>query len=316
MKPFPPSPKPSLYQLSPEIAQAKHFGQPIVALESTVITHGLPQPQNLDLARAMETVVREGGATPATIAIMDGKVQVGLGDLELERLAMAENPRKVSLRDFGIALAKREIGGTTVAATMFVAQRQGIKVFATGGIGGVHRGNLMDVSADLTQLGRCPVMVVCAGAKAILDLPATMEYLETQGVPVIGYQADELPAFYSTSSGIKLKARVDSAEEAAQIAKAHWELGIEGGILLVVPPPAELAIEREVVEDWIGQALAQAEQDGIQGNAITPYLLEKVSAFSEGRSMQTNIALLKNNARVAAEVAGFLASGFPGKLYV
>ena len=316
MKPFQPSPKPSLYQLSPEIAQAKHFGQPIVALESTVITHGLPQPHNLNLARAMETVVREGGATPATIAIMDGKVRVGLGDLELERLAMAENPRKVSLRDFGLALAKRETGGTTVAATMFVAQKQGIKVFATGGIGGVHRGNLMDVSADLTQLGRCPVMVVCAGAKAILDLPATMEYLETQGVPVIGYQTDELPAFYSISSGIKLKARADSAEEAAQIAKAHWELGLEGGILLVVPPPADMAIEREVVEDWIGQALAQAERDGIQGNAITPYLLEKVSAFSEGRSMQTNIALLKNNARVAAEVAGFLASGFPGKRYV
>jgi len=316
MKPFQPSPKPSFYQLSPEIAQAKHFGQAIVALESTVITHGLPQPHNLELARAMETVVREGGATPATIAIMDGKVQVGLGDIELERLAMAENPRKVSLRDFGLALAKRETGGTTVAATMFVAQKQGIKVFATGGIGGVHRGNLMDVSADLTQLGRCPVMVVCAGAKAILDLPATMEYLETQGVPVIGYQTDELPAFYSTSSGIKLKARTDSAEEAAQIAKAHWELGIEGGILLVVPPPADQAIEREVVEDWIGQDLAQAERDGIQGNAITPYLLEKVSAFSEGRSMQTNIALLKNNARVAAEVAGFLASGFPGKRYV
>lgn len=308
--------KSSSYQLSHEVAQAQRFGQPIVALESTVITHGLPQPHNLELARAMEAIVRERGATPATIAIMDGKVRVGLDEFELERLAMAKDPRKVSLRDFGIALAKGEMGGTTVAATMFVAQKQGIKVFAIGGIGGVHRGNLMDVSTDLTQLGRCPVMVVCAGAKAILDLPATMEYLETQGVPVIGYQTDEMPAFYSTSSGIKLKAKADSAEEAAKIAKAHWELGIEGGILLVVPPPAELAIEREVVEDWIGQALAQAELDGIQGNEITPYLLEKVSAFSEGRSMQTNIALLKNNARVAAEVAGFLASGFPGKRYV
>lgn len=308
--------KPSVYRLSHEVEKAKRFGQAIVALESTVITHGLPQPQNLDLARAMETIIQQGGATPATIAIMDGKVHVGLTESKLEYLAFAENVRKVSLRDFGIALAKGETGGTTVAATMFVAEKQGIKVFATGGIGGVHRGNLMDVSTDLMQLGRCPVLVVCAGAKAILDLPATMEYLETQGVPVIGYQTDELPAFYSTSSGIKLKARVESAEEAAQIAKAHWDLGLQSGILLVVPPPAETAIERDVVEGWIEKALALADQDGISGNAITPFLLEHVSTLSEGRSMQTNIALLENNAKVAAEVAGFLAAGLPGKQFV
>lgn len=308
--------KPSVYQLSHEVEKAKRFGQPIVALESTVITHGLPQPQNLELARAMETIIQQGGATPATIAIMDGKVHVGLTESELEHLASAESVRKVSLRDFGIALAKGETGGTTVAATMFVAEKHGIKVFATGGIGGVHRGNLMDVSTDLMQLGRCPVLVVCAGAKAILDLPATMEYLETQGVPVIGYQTDELPAFYSTSSGIKLKARVESAEEAAQIANTHWDLGLRSGILLVVPPPAETAIERDIVESWIEKALALAKQDGVSGNAITPYLLEHVSTLSEGRSMQTNIALLENNARVAAEVAGFLAAGFPGKQFV
>ena len=308
-----PSLKSSYYLLNPEVAKAKRFGQPIVALKSTVITHGLPQPQNLELARAMESIVREGGAFPATIALMDGKVKVGLSDVDLENLAKAESPRKISLRDFGIALAKKETGGTTVAATMFVAEKQGIQVFATGGIGGVHRGNSMDVSTDLVQLGRCPVLVVCAGAKAILDLPATMEYLETQGVPVIGYKTNELPAFYSTSSGIKLKARVDFAEEAAKIAKAQWELGIKSGVLLVVPPPEELAIEHEIVEGWIELALARAEKDGIRGNAITPYLLERVSKLSEGQSLQTNIALLQNNARVAAEVAGFLAAGLPEK---
>lgn len=311
-----PSPKPTPYQLSHEVARAKRYGQPIVALESTVITHGLPKPENLELARAMEAVVREWGATPATIAILNGKVRVGLSEPDLERLAKADNPRKISLRDFGVALAKGEIGGTTVAATMFVAEKQGIRVFATGGIGGVHRGNHMDVSADLIQLGRCPVMVVCAGAKAILDLPATMEYLETQGVPVIGYQTEELPAFYSTSSGIRLNARVESPEEAAQVAREHWQLGLESGILLVVPPPENAAINRDVVDRWIEEALAQAEQDGICGNAVTPYLLERVSALSEGSSKQTNIALLKNNARVAAEVAASLATGFSKTRYI
>ena len=311
-----PSPKPTPYQLSHEVARAKRYGQPIVALESTVITHGLPKPENLELARGMEAVVREGGAVPATIAVLDGKVRVGLSEIELERLAKAESPRKISLRDFGVALAKGEIGGTTVAATMFVAEKQGLQVFATGGIGGVHRGNPMDVSADLIQLGRCPVMVVCAGAKAILDLPATMEYLETQGVPVIGYQTEELPAFYSTSSGIRLNARVESPEEAAQVAKEHWQLGLESGILLVVPPPEDVAIDRNVVERWIEDALTQAEEQGIRGNAVTPYLLERISSLSAGSSKQTNIALLKNNARVAAQVAASLAAGFPETRFI
>jgi len=193
-----------------------------------------------------------------------------------------------------------------VAATMFVAEKEGIKVFATGGIGGVHRNAPFDVSADLMQLSRCPVLVVCAGAKAILDLPATMEYLETQGVPVIGYQTNDFPAFYSTSSGMKLNLRADSAEEVAKIAETHWSLGLKSGILLVVPPPKETAIPAKEVELWVEEALRQAQVDGVHGNATTPYLLAKVNALSGGRSMKTNIALLLNNAKVAAQVAGFM----------
>ena len=294
------------FNIQHDVQQAMNFGLPIVALESTVITHGLPQPVNLQLARDMEATVRAQDATPATIALMDGSVRVGLSSEELEKLAWADNPHKVSLRDFGYALEKRLTGGTTVAATMFVAEKVGIKVFATGGIGGVHRNAPFDVSADLMQLSRCPVLVVCAGAKAILDLPATMEYLETQGVPVIGYQTNDFPAFYSISSGMKLNMRADSAEEVAKIAETHWSLGLKSGILLVVPPPKETAIPAKEVELWVEEALRQAELKGIHGNATTPYLLAKVSALSGGRSMETNIALLLNNAKVAAQVAGFM----------
>lgn len=294
------------FSIKQDVQQARNFGLPVVALESTVITHGLPQPINLQLAQDMEAAVRAQGATPATIALMDGLIKVGLNSEELADLASAENPHKVSLRDFGYALQKRLTGGTTVAATMFAVEKMGIKVFATGGIGGVHRNAPFDVSADLMQLSRCPVLVVCAGAKAILDLPATMEYLETQGVPVIGYQTSDFPAFYSTSSGMKLNLRADSAEEVARIAETHWELGLNSGILLVVPPPIETAIPAEEVELWVEEALRQAEMDGIHGNATTPYLLARVKALSEGRSMATNIALLLNNAKVAAQVAGFL----------
>lgn len=294
------------FNINHDVQQAMHFGLPIVALESTVITHGLPQPVNLRLAQDMEATVRAQGATPATIALLDGSVKVGLSSEELEQLAGAVNPHKVSLRDFGYALEKRLTGGTTVAATMFVAEKVGIKVFATGGIGGVHRNAPFDVSADLMQLSRCPVLVVCAGAKAILDLPATMEYLETQGVPVIGYQTNDFPAFYSTSSGMKLNLRADSAEEVAKIAETHWSLGLKSGILLVVPPPKETAIPAKEVELWVEEALRQAQVDGVHGNATTPYLLAKVNALSGGRSMETNIALLLNNAKVAAQVAGFM----------
>lgn len=294
------------FNIKHDVQQAMNFGLPIVALESTVITHGLPQPVNLQLARDMEATVRAQGATPATIALMDGSVRVGLSSEELEKLAGADNPHKVSLRDFGYALEKRLTGGTTVAATMFVAEKVGIKVFATGGIGGVHRNAPFDVSSDLMQLSRCPVLAVCAGAKAILDLPATMEYLETQGVPVIGYQTNDFPAFYSTSSGLKLNLRADSAEEVAKIAETHWSLGLKSGILLVVPPPKETAIPAKEVEQWVEEALRQAQLDGVHGNATTPYLLARVNALSGGRSMETNIALLLNNAKVAAQVAGFM----------
>lgn len=294
------------FRINQEVRHAMNFGQPVVALESTVITHGLPNPVNLQLAQDMEAVVRLHGATPATIALMDGLIRVGLAKEELERLAGAQNPHKVSLRDFGYALVKHLTGGTTVAATMFAAEKMGIKVFATGGIGGVHRNAPFDVSTDLMQLSRCPVLVVCAGAKAILDLPATMEYLETQGVPVIGYQTSDFPAFYSTSSGMKLNLRADSAEEVANITETHWNLGLKSGVLLVVPPPEESAIPAKEVELWVEEALRLAEAEGVHGNATTPYLLAKVKALSGGRSMETNIALLLNNAKVAAQVAGFM----------
>lgn len=292
-----------LFKLTDEVARARAAGKPIVALESTVITHGLPWPENLELASNMEKIVRENGAVPATMAFIEGQAKVGLEAEELTVLAQADHVRKVSVRDIGAVVAERGIGGTTVAATMFMAEKQGIRVFATGGIGGVHRNSPFDISTDLTQLSRCPVLVVCAGAKAILDIPATAEYLETQGVPVIGYQTDAFPAFYSIDSGLKVGIRADSPEEVAAIAEAHWNIGLTSGILLVVPPPAEYALPNEMVEKWIEKALKRAEKDGIHGNEVTPYLLAEVKAISGGESMQANLALLLNNARVAAQVA-------------
>jgi len=294
------------YKPSAVVAQAKAENKPLVALESTVITHGLPYPENLKLARDMERVVAENGAVGATIALMGGEILVGLSDDQLETLAQAKKARKVSLRDFGVALARGEIGGTTVAATMFVAEQQGIRVFATGGIGGVHRDAPFDVSTDLTQLGCCPVIVVCAGAKSILDIPATAEYLETQGVPVIGYQTDHFPAFFSRDSGLPLEIRADSPEEVAEIAEAHWGLGLKSGILVVVPVPEEHASPYEKMEAVIQQALAEAKADGIMGNKMTPYLLAKVKELSGGESLEANLALLLNNARVAAQIAACL----------
>lgn len=288
---------------SPEVRQAQAKGLPLVALESTVITHGLPQGENLKLAQAMEETVIKNGATPATVAVIDGRVRLGLSARELLALAKHPNPRKISIRDFGYTLANGLSGGTTVAATAFVAQAQGLRVFATGGIGGVHRQAPFDVSADLGQIAKTPILVVCAGMKAILDLPSTMEYLETQGVPVIGYQTDELPAFYSRSSGIRLNQRADSPLEVARIAHAHWSLGFRQGLILTVPVPEADAIAREEMESWIENALIEARQAGITGNAVTPFLLDKVSELSAGRSMKTNIALLLNNARVASQIA-------------
>ncbi len=280
---------------------------PLVALESTLITHGLPRPVNLDVARQLEQVVRDNGAVPATIAILHGEIHVGLEPHELEYLANADNVRKVSRRDLPLVVAQQGDGATTVAATMWIAAQAGIEVFATGGIGGVHRGQPFDVSADLPELAQTPVVVVCAGAKAILDLPLTLEWLETHGVPVLGFGTDTFPAFYSRSSGLPVDARVDTADEAAKIIRAKFALGLEGGVLIGVPVPDELAIPHEQIEPAIRQALNMAEEQGIRGKAVTPFLLEHVSELTGGESQKANIALLENNARVASLIARALA---------
>jgi len=275
----------------------------VVALESAVITHGLPRPENLNLARSLEQTVREEGATPATIGLLDGKVHIGLRPELLERLANEDGARKISRKDFGIALARGENGGTTVAATLIAAKLAGIRVFATGGIGGVQRNAPFDISADLPELSRSPLIVVCAGAKSILDLPATVEYLETAGVAVLGYRTDEFPAFYSAQSGLPVNVRVDTPQEVARIARLHWEMGLESAILVVQPPPPESALPVEQIESVIHQALQEAEENGISGAQVTPFLLDRVNRLSGGASMQANLALLRNNARLAAQIA-------------
>jgi len=295
------------FDLSKELIQSLKFSAPVVALESAVITHGLPRPTNHELASHLEADIRAEGAMPATIALLDGRIKVGLEQAELARLAALENTRKISPRDFGIALANQLSGGTTVAATLHVAHHVGIRVFATGGIGGVHRGSAFDVSADLPQLGKTPVLVVCAGAKSILDLPATREVLETQGVPVIGYQTDDFPAFYTRSSGLPVDYRVDTPEEAAAIATQSWAAGIQSAVLLVVPPPEETALPEAQMEEAVVAAIAEAEALGIHGAATTPFLLQRMAEITQGESLTANLALLRNNARVAARVAAAMA---------
>ena len=297
----------TFFRVLPEVQNVLDAGQPVVALESTLIAHGLPRPVNLEVARKLETIVREAGATPATIAIIGGAIRVGLDDASLDYLASAANVRKVSRRDLPIVVTQKGDGATTVAATMWVAARAGIRVFATGGIGGVHRGQPFDVSADLPELARTPVVVVCAGAKAILDLPLTLEWLETHGVPVIGYQCDEFPAFYSRRSGLPVDVRVDSPEEAAAIIAAKWSLAIEGGVLVAVPVPTGLELDAAAGEAAIQAALADAERNGVRGKAITPFLLERVSRLTGGESLHANVALLENNARVAAALAAAIS---------
>jgi pseudouridylate synthase len=297
------TPIPTSFVLSISARHALEAGLPIVALESAVVTHGLPLPQNIELARDMEAQVLAHSATPATIALLEGKIHVGLTDAELNRLGHMEHTRKISLRDFGIALASGLSGGTTVAATLFAAERVGIRVFATGGIGGVHRGAPFDVSADLIQLAHSRLVVVCAGAKAILDLPATREVLETQGVPVIGYQTDDFPGFFTRTSGLAVDYRVESPEEAARIALSAWEAGLGSAVLLVVPPPEESAMPADEMEAAIQAAIKEADQAGVHGAGATPFLLRRVSELTGGESLRANLALLKNNARVAALVA-------------
>jgi len=297
---------PSSFVFASEAARAMRLGLPLVALETAVVTHGLPRPHNLLLAQSLERIVRENGAVPATIGLLDGKVHIGLEPEELSRLANTDGARKISRRDFGIALAREELGGTTVAGTLIAARLAGIRVFATGGIGGVHRNAPFDISADLPELGRSPLVVVCAGAKSILDLPATVEVLETNGVPIIGYQTAEFPAFYSRQSGLPVNVQVDSPSEAARIAQAHWNMGLESAVLVVQPPPAEAALPAEQVEEALRRALAEAEEQKISGAAVTPFLLDRVGSLSGGASLTANLALLENNARLAAQIAAAL----------
>ena len=295
--------------IRPEVAEALAAGRAVVALESTVIAHGLPAPRNIEAARGMAAAVRDAGAVPATVAVLDGRVRVGLSPAEVERLATADAVAKVSRRDLAAALAYQGLGATTVAATMACAARAGIRVFATGGLGGVHRGGerSLDISADLTELARSPVAVVCAGAKAILDLPRTLEVLETNGVPVIGYGTHEFPAFFSQSSGLTLPAQVDTPEAAAALLRAHWGLGLDGGVVIANPPPEEAALDAAVIEPLIARALADAEADGVRGGAVTPYLLARLAVLSDGRTIEANVALLAHNARLGGQIAAAFA---------
>ena len=291
--------------IRPAVRDALAAGRPVVALESTVISHGLPRPRNLETARQMEAAVRNEGAVPATIGLLDGRLVVGLSSGEVELLARTEHVAKVSRRDLAAVLNSRRPGATTVAATMIIAAQAGIRIFATGGIGGVHRGgqNNFDISADLSELARTPVAIICSGAKVILDLPRTLELLETLGVPVVGYGTNEFPAFYVRESGLPLDARVDSPQEAARLISVHWALGLSSGMIFCNPPPATSALGRQEVESLIEAALKSAEAAGIQGKPVTPYLLDHLAKASGGRTLETNVALLISNARVAAQIA-------------
>ena len=298
---------PSNFIISHEINRALSLALPIVALESTVVTHGLPRPQNLSLAHDMETAVREEGSVPATVAVLKGKVRIGMSEADLDELANSPNPRKVSQRDFATAAVKTENGGTTVAGTMFAAHQAGIKVFATGGIGGVHKESAFDISTDLQALASIPMIVVCAGAKAILDLPATLEYLETMAVPVVGYQTESFPAFYSRESGLKVSVKLETPDEIVKLAQAHWEMGMKSAILVTQPVPGGDALPKAEMERWIDQASAEAIEKKKHGQELTPFLLQRINELSGGRSLQANLSLLLNNARLAAQIAKSMA---------
>lgn len=289
--------------MSNEMGGGTGAGKPVVALESTVLTHGLPRPQNLQLARDMEKTVRENGAIPATIAFLDGDLHVGLNDAELERLANEDDVLKVGPRDYATAIAKKLNGGTTVAGTMLASKHADIKVFATGGIGGVHRDAPFDISADLQALASIPMIVVCAGAKAILDLPATLEYLETMSVPVVGYGTHEFPAFYSRESGLDVSVNLESPQKIVDFARAHWSTGLQSAVLVANPVPLADAIARSEMEPWIKQANNEAQAEGVHGKQLTPFLLQRISELTGGKSMSTNLSLLLNNAKLAAQIA-------------
>ena len=295
----------ALLKIQPEVADALSENRPVVALESTVITHGLPWPQNIETAQGMEAAVRESGSIPATLALIDGELRIGLTDDDLEFLAKqpAGSVRKCSRRDLPIVMTAKEHGSTTVAATMILAHLAGIKFFATGGIGGVHRGHHFDVSADLMELGKTPTTVICSGAKAILDIPNTLEVLETQGVPILGYKCDNLPLFYSRASEYLVNERVESAEQVASIVRYRELLGLHTGTLVTVPVPAADEVPAEQIKSIIDTAVAEAEDQGIHGAETTPWLLSRIAELSQNQSMAANIALLKNNGRVAGLIA-------------
>ncbi|WP_416355457.1 pseudouridine-5'-phosphate glycosidase [Aureimonas phyllosphaerae] len=293
------------FQCSPAVQAALDAGRPVVALESTIITHGMPWPQNVEMARGVEALIRDEGAEPATIVVLDGVLRIGLSDDELVRLAQTAGAMKLSRADLAFAMATGRTGSTTVAATMIAAALAGIRTFATGGIGGVHRGaeTSFDISADLDELARTQVIVICAGAKAILDLHKTFEVLETKGVPVVGFGVDELPSFWSRGSGIPAPLRLDTPEEIAAFQSARKAIGLDGGMLIANPLSPELEIDRETVGDWIERALRDAEAAGVRGKAVTPFLLQRIFELSGGRSLEANIELVRSNARLAARIA-------------
>lgn len=291
------------FTFSEEVSGALHFGRPVVALESTVIAHGLPYPQNIETAYKIENLIRDSGATPATVAVFDGDICVGLGDEHFERLVTAKDIRKLSRRDLPVAVGKKLTGATTVSTTAFLAHKAGIKVFATGGIGGIHRGDRTDVSADLPELAGTPIIVVCSGAKIVLDLPATREWLETYGVTVLGWQCDEFPAFYSRSSGLPVDERVEDGKDVSKIAETRNEMDLQNSILVTVPVPADHELNSSEVEPMLLDSLRLAKEQGVKGKDVTPFLLKQLGERSGGRTLTANIALLENNARIAAEIA-------------
>ncbi len=296
--------------VNPAVAQTLAEGKPVVALESTIISHGMPYPQNVETALKVEEIIRQNGAVPATIAILGGRLKAGLSPAEIEYLGkQGQKVTKASRRDLSVLVAQGADGATTVATTMMIAHMAGIKLFATGGIGGVHRGaeTTMDISADLEELGQTDVMVVCAGAKAILDLKLTLEYLETKGVPVLGYQTQELPAFYTRTSGLKVDYQVDSPEMLAKILKTQHDLGLHGGILVTNPIPEQYSMDADAINAVIDQAIAEAQEKGIHGKETTPFLLAKVKEITGGDSLEANIQLVFNNAKLAAQTAAAYA---------
>ena len=299
----------TLFHIHREIAAALAANKPVVALESTVIAHGLPRPQNIETAQRLEEIVREAGAIPATIAVLDGELFVGLDREQLGRIGNNNDIEKLSARDLPIAVARKWNGATTVAATMWIAHRAGINVFATGGIGGAHRGPLPDVSADLPELARTPMIAVCSGAKIVLDLPSTREWLETHSVTVIGYGCDEMPGFYSRRSGLPVDVRCDSPTEVVEIYRAQHELGIQSALLVTLPVPSEAEVDDSVLKQVLDESLAEAKSQNVVGRDLTPFLLARMSAKSEGATLRANLALLENNARVAAQIAQAVHAG-------